>query len=153
MFIVAAVFQEHVEGFVVSITCSILGFTSKYLTLYLINHDYSFFYATSLIDMGLIIVAVNVLSQRIGKVLFIASTISLMFNLFMWVNYNPLDPHIYEFIKPFYGIVNIVIFEVILYSCLLQSKIYPWVKIRFDKLAYKHLPKSYLRFIKREKQL
>ena len=153
MFIVIAAFQEHVEGFVVSLTCSIVGFLSSYLTLYLVAQDYNFYYAVMLIDLGMVIVAVNVLSHKIGKVLFIASTLSLLFNIFMWFNFTPATALVYNTVKPFYTTINIIIFEILLYSCLLQSKIYPWVKIRFDKLAFKYLPKSYLKFIKREKQL
>ena len=153
VFIIVAIFQEHIEGFVVSLTCSIVGFAGNYLTLYLVSKDYNFYYAIMLIDLGLVLVAVNILSCKLGKILFVAATLSLLFNTFMWLNFSPATALVYNTIKPFYTTINVIIFEILLYSCILQSKIYPWVKIRFDKLAFKYLPKSYLRFIKREKQL
>lgn len=151
MFIVVAIFQEQIEGFVVSLTCSIVGFVSSALIGDLVTSGYNFFYASVLVDVFMMIIAVNVLSHTIGKVLLIASLLSLLFNLFMWHNFKIDTAHIYDIIKPFYGIVNIIIFEILLYTCILHSKIYPWVKVRIKKFNDKYLPDKYKKFVTKEK--
>ena len=153
VFVIVAIFQEQVEGFIASLTCSIVGFLGNSLTMYLVSEGYNFYYAVMLLDLGMIIIAVNILNHRVGVILFIASTISVLLNVFMGLNFTNVSSTVYDIIKPYYTIMNIIIFEILLYVCLIHSKIYPWVKNYITKLTLKHLPEKYKKFITKERKL
>lgn len=156
MFLIVAFFQEHVEGVVVSVACSIVGFANIIIVDYIVGTGVSYYTAVMYLDIGLLIVAVNALSTPTGRLAFIAAGLSILLNVFYGNYYSEINRDIYELIKPYYTTINIIIFEVLLYACLFHSKFIPWAKDKYNSKAVpfiiSKLPEKYHYLFIREKE-
>lgn len=156
MFLVVAFFQEHMEGMLVSVACSVVGFTSTALVGHMVSTGIGYYTAVMYLDLGLIIVAVNALNTPTGKLAFVASTVSLVINVIYGNYYTAISSDMYELIKPYYTTINIIIFEVLLYACLFHSKFTPWAKDKYNSkavpLIISRLPEKYHHLFIREKE-
>lgn len=156
MFLLVAFFQEHVEGTLISVACSIVGFTNTALVNYMISAGVGHYTAVMYLDIGLLIIAVNALSTPTGRLVFIAAMVSVVVNVIYGNYYTAISPDIYELIKPYYTTINIIIFEVLLYACLFHSKFIPWVKDKYHSKAVpiiiSKLPEKYHYLFIREKE-
>lgn len=138
-FLLLALLQDHIEGFVVSISCSVVAFFSEVLLLSLVSQGFNIFMSTALLDVMLIFVSLTVIDFKLGKILLVTCVLSFFINIFYLTAYNPNTKDLYNLIKPYYHSMNIIIFEILLYSCLINSKarvIGEWISKKFgiDKL-------------------
>ena len=138
-FLSLALLQHHIEGFVVSISCSVVAFFSEVLLLSLVSQGFNIFMSTALLDVMLIFVSLTVIDFKLGKILLVTCVLSFFINIFYLTAYNPNTKDLYNLIKPYYHSMNIIIFEILLYSCLINSKarvIGEWISKKFgiDKL-------------------
>lgn len=132
-FLLLAFVQEHVEGFLVSITCSLVGFFSNILILSLKADGINLYLAAGLLDLGLFFIFLSLIGTTVGVIASAACFLSLIFNLACYTSLFK-SPEIYALMKSYYGVVNIIIFEILLYSCLINSKakvVGRWISKKF----------------------
>lgn len=130
IFIVLAIFQEQVEGFVVSITCSILAVFSESLINHLMTLGFEQYLASSALDVALIFIGLSLITSKIGFILAMTCTLSFGLNIFYHVTVTT-SYQAYPLIFPLYSTLNIILFEVLMYACLIHSKVFPYLISKF----------------------
>lgn len=142
-FLLLAFLQDHAEGFVVSISCSVVAFFSELLLLSLISQGFNIFMSTALLDVMLIFISLTVVDFKLGKILLVTCVLSFFINIFYLTAYTPDTKQFYNMIKPYYHSLNIIIFEILLYSCLINSKARIWGQKILTKFGYYKLKARY----------
>jgi len=133
IFFIAAIFQEHVEGFSVASFCTAITLYNEAIVDYLSSLGLPFFLAPILISVGMVVVSVSFIGQRFSKILLGVSLVSIVVNIFFWVHYNPEGAYLYQIIQPYYKYINIILLEILVYSCLAHSRLVPLGKEYFMK--------------------
>jgi len=132
IFLILAAFQDEIKGTVGSLLCFSMILVSDALIKHMSIYGVTFFEAAALYDFLIFISGLFLINSRSGKILILVSVLSFIFNLISWQNYSEYR----VFIKEYYGLVNIILFEILVYGHFTTTKIYPVIKeksIRFEK--------------------
>lgn len=133
VFLVIAIFQEQVEGFTLTFCCSILTLVNEYCRNYFIDLGFSFFFVPLVIDTLLILIGLSFIGNKLSNILLSVAVVSITVNIFFWVHYNPEGAYLYQIIQPYYKYINIILLEILVYSCLAHSRLVPLGKEYFMK--------------------
>ena len=142
MFLIIALLQEQVEGFIITASCAVVGFFNQEILAVMIEDGYNFFIAAALIDFALILVSISMIGSKLGVIIFSACVISFSLNMLCYSSFTTAND-LYSFIKPYYPTINLILFEAILYTCIAHSRLVPWVKKLADKYGFTNLIKQY----------
>jgi hypothetical protein len=132
IFLILAVFQDEIKGFLSSVLCFAMISTSEYIINTTSSYGLSFFESAIIFEFILIVTGLFLIGSKAGLLLVIVSFISVIINIICWSIYTSYG----EFIFNYYGLVNIILFEILLYGHFTTTKIYPVFKeklIRFEK--------------------
>lgn len=130
-FLVAAFLQQQLEGFVTAFSCSVIAFFGEQAIRYLVIEGFHLFMAAGVLDLILLFIACSFIKTKIGTILFFTSFLSCMVNVLFYCSYSPSGLQFYHDIRPYYSTINALLFEVLLYTCLVQSRLYPLLKKKF----------------------
>lgn len=132
VFIVLAIFQEKIEGFVVSMTCGIMAVFGETFINYIMSLGFQQYLANSTLDLVFIFIGISLITTRLGLVLTITCTISFVINIFYQLTITT-SSKAYPLIYPYYTTLNVILFEILLYACLVHSKVIPYLTKKYPK--------------------
>ena len=130
IFVTLAIFQEQIEGFVVSITCCILAVFSEAFILHVVSYGFEHYLAASTLDLILMFLGMTMIPSRIGSILALTCAVSFGINIFYHLTVTT-SYQAYPAIFPLYSTLNIILFEVLMYACLIHSKVFPYLISKF----------------------
>jgi len=146
VFIILALLQEEVKGFLSSLVCSSMMFMAESFFRFSNSIGMSFFETALLYDGVFFVIGLFIVSSRVGLVLISVTSISIIFNTICWTVYTEHS----SFIQDYYGTVNIILFEILLYGHVTTTKIYPWIKTK-SKIVTEGIKGKINNFFKRQR--
>lgn len=146
VFIILALLQDEVKGFISSLICSSMMFLADTFFKVSATAGATFFEAALMYDGIFFVAGILLIGSRVGMILIGVTTLSIIFNLICWLNY---EDH-YRFIQDYYGTVNIILFEILLYGHVTTTKIYPWIKTK-SKIVTEGIKGKINNFFKRQR--
>lgn len=146
IFLILAFLQDEVKGTLSSAVCCIMSLFSTFFIDEAYAMGMGFFETALAYDFLFFVVGVFLIGSRAGHILIGVSLISFLFNTLSWVFYSEYKP----FIQDYYGTVNIILFEILLYGHVTTTKIYPWIKTK-SKIVTEGVKGKINNFFKRQR--
>ena len=126
VFFVLIFAQEHVKDFISTLSCLLMSFLSEAIPLYFITkYNCSYYEAVMFFEALVFFFSVLIIGSSIGVMLAITSCISFFVNFIgYWI---PLH-EFYVYYRDTYIFWNILVFEILVWCCLLNSRFAPSIK-------------------------
>ena len=125
MFFILIWLQGECKGFIATSFCLLLLLSNNTISPFLENVGFDFFESSLLVDVLFLILSATLIRSYIGKVLVCVFTFSILINLIPNII---TDQDIYGIFVRVYRWLNILLFEVLLWTCITTTIIYPWMK-------------------------
>ena len=122
MFTVLLFVQEEMEGFQTTIICWLLIFVDSLLFKWVSSLGFNFYETLIIIDLVFILLTSSLYGCHKNLKILLVFVISLFLNLGML---QVTDEGQYTKILSWYESVNLILFEILVWSCLITSKIKP----------------------------
>ncbi len=145
MFTVLLFVQEEMEGFQTTIICWLLIFVDSLLFKWVSSLGFNFYETLIIIDLVFILLTSSLYGCHKNLKILLVFVISLFLNLGML---QVTDEGQYTKILSWYESVNLILFEILVWSCIITSKIHPyllrinsWVDSKLSKFTdsrFKH---------------
>lgn len=146
IFLILALLQDEIKGVVSSLICCSMVLMYEVFLSFSQQMGVGFFETALAYDFLFFVVGVFLIGSRAGHILIGVSLISFLFNTLSWVFYSEYKP----FIQDYYGTVNIILFEILLYGHVTTTKIYPWIKTK-SKIVTEGIKGKINNFFKRQR--
>ena len=126
--------QEHVKDFISTLVCFLMSTLSVLLADLIIQQGFTFFEAVMLYEAGIAFscVLLGLLGCRIGLILFTVSCTAFFIN---FVGYCIPDGELYQLYKQSYGYLNVILFEILVWACIVNSRLKPYIEEYITKLT------------------
>ncbi len=141
MFTVLLFVQEEMEGFQTTIICWLLIFVDSLLFKWVSYLGFNFYETVIIIDLVFILLTSSLYGCHKNLKILLIFVISLFLNLGML---QVTDEGQYTEILSWYEGINLILFEMLVWSCMITSKIHPyllrinsWVDSKLSKFTYK----------------
>ena len=118
--------QEELEGYFATVICLVMTFTTDYLIKYLNVEGFTYFESAALTEGVLLLFAAIILHHKLGKILALGATISFLSNILFVVGVFRVGD---QYDQYFYKGFNLILFEVLIWFCFINTTIYPRMKI------------------------
>lgn len=131
VFFVLIFAQEHVKDFISTLSCLLMSFLSEAIPLYFITeYNCSYYEAVMFFEAMVFFFSVLIIGSSIGVMLAITSCISFFVNFIgYWIPFHEF----YVYYRDTYIFWNILVFEILVWCCLLNSRFAPNIK-KMDSL-------------------
>jgi hypothetical protein len=125
LLLLLAVIQDEVKGYFGGFVCSVVAFTNQEFRLIMELAGYTALESTLVLDsIALLLIIVFCQSSKVYRYLLLAFTLSLIVSLIFI--YSP--DIVYSTLQPYYGNINIILFEIMVMGLFIHSTIYPKLK-------------------------
>ncbi len=143
IFFVLLFAQEHFKDFVSTICCLLMSYLSESVPLYfMVNYDCTYYEAVMFYEAIVYCFSIMILGSRIGVMLCWVSSISFFVNAVGC--FMPLHSF-YVYYKETYVFWNVLMFEILVWTCLINSKWKPHI-VKFDKSIKQKIDKFFSRW-------
>ena len=117
--------QDQFKGFITTVVCLIMAKSSAFGIAYLQSVGCSFYEACMFYEAIVFSVSIFLIGCRVGVILCVVSVISFFLN---FVGYLlPEQGSFYQWYYHGYGFLNIILFEVLVWTCLINSRVKPYI--------------------------
>lgn len=126
--------QEQFKDFVSTVLCFLMSYSNQIiipsLQAYFYTIDpstpvYDFYLSAIIYEMFFFSVGVLLINSKIGWVLMLVSFISAVVNM---VGIFLTDSEFYTWYQKSYGVMNIIMFEVLVWACIVNSRLRPYLE-------------------------
>lgn len=127
IFFLLALIQDEIKGVISSILCFLMiTLSGEFLEL---TDTYKIYFFESMLayDTIFFLAGMFLLGSKAGNSLILVSVLSLTFNTVCMLFY----PHFKLTIQENYGLINLILFEILLYGQFTSTKLYPVIKSKF----------------------
>jgi len=131
LFIIFAFIQDEVKGVLSSLICFLMIYFIDPFYLYFQTLGFSFYEIMIFYDILFFTVALFFMGSRVGNTLLIVMSVSIILNI---VGHLTPKSGFYEMFKNNYTLLNVILFEVLLYMSFTSTIVYPWLVEKFKKV-------------------
>lgn len=126
IFFVLLWIQDEIEGFITTFFCFIMLLANNYVSVYLSGKlNLNYYESLLFVDFVFFCLSFSLLSYKWGWIIVATMTLSFLLNLLPLV----VDMgEYYSFFRTLYPAVNILLLEVLVGICFLQTIVYPKMK-------------------------
>lgn len=117
--------QDHLKGFLSTIVCFLMVKLNTIGAAYLQMLGCSYYEAYMFYEAIVFAVSIFLLGCRLGVILCIVSAISFFVNA---VGAFMYDTDFYQWYYQSYSIINIAMFELLVWVCLINSRLNPYIR-------------------------
>jgi len=117
--------QDHFKGFLTTLTCFVMVKTNLAVTAYLQMIGCTYYEAMMFYEAIVFAFSIFLIGCRLGVMLCVVSTISFTLNFIGYLSPNGL---FYQWYYTSYNTINIVMFEILVWACLINSRLKPYLK-------------------------
>lgn len=129
--------QEHFKDLLSTVVCFLMSYLSIITIEYFTGFGYDFYSSAMFYEAIFFSLSVFLLGSKVGVILFITTFVGFMFN---FVGYIIPKEDFYLWYKDSYGLINIVMFEVLIWGCIANSRLKPHL-IRMNNTIEEYLQK------------
>lgn len=130
IFFFLALLQDEIKGVISSILCFLMIAFSKEFIRAGNEIGFTFFETVLAYDFIFFTIGIFLIGSKAGSFLIWISVISFLFNTLVWIAYTDYK----NIVDSYYGIANIILFEILLYGHFTSTRVYPYIKSKFVKL-------------------
>jgi len=131
LFIIFAFIQDEVKGVLSSLICFLMIYFIDSFYTYFEVLGFSFFEIMIFYDILFFTIALFFMGSRVGNTLLIVMSMSIILNI---VGHLTPKSDFYELFKNNYTLLNVILFEVLLYVSFTSTIVYPWLVEKFKKV-------------------
>jgi len=126
VFFVLIFAQEHIKDFISTVSCLFMSFLSETVPLYFMTeYNCTYYEAVMFFEALVFFFSVLIIGSRIGVMLAVVSCISFFVNFVgYWI---PLH-EFYIYYQETYVFWNVLFFEILVWTCLINSRFAPHIK-------------------------
>lgn len=130
LFFVLLWVQDELKGFVATSFCLVMTLTNKLIIPPLSEYLGNFYEAALVVDFIFFCISFFIISTAIGWILMITMFVSIVFNIIPFIITSDT---VYNFYIKLYPVVNVLLFEVLVWACVTTTVIYPYLKRKFTE--------------------
>lgn len=118
--------QEHVKDFLSTLVCFLMSVTSVLAINYLSLKGFTFYEAAMFYEAGIAFscIMLCLLTCRTGLIVFTVSCVGFFVN---FVGYWIPNGEFYSYYQQSYGFIQIILFEVLVWGCIANSRLKPYI--------------------------
>lgn len=119
--------QEQVKDFLSTVVCFLMSLLGAFCITYINSYGFTFYEAAMLYEalVASSCIVLGLISCKTGLIVFTVSCVSFFVN---FVGYWLPNGEFYFWYKSSYGYINIILFEVLVWSCIANSRLKPHIE-------------------------
>ena len=117
--------QDHIKGLFSTVICFATVKLNIIATLYLQKIGCSYYEAMMFYEAIVFAVSIFLLGCRLGVILCVTSGTAFFINFIGYLTPNGV---FYQWYYSSYGVLQIILFEVLVWGCLINSRLKPYIK-------------------------
>lgn len=118
--------QDQFKGFLTTIVCLIITKVNILGVVYLQDLGFTFYESCMFYEALVFMLSIYLIGCRIGVILCLVSVFSFFLNFIGYLIQEHNNFYIWYYQS--YGILNIILFEVLVWGCLINSRLKPYIK-------------------------
>lgn len=120
VFFVALLLQEHIKDFLSTLVCFFMSSCGSLIINFYQTLGCTYWEAAMFFEASLFCVSIFLIGTRLGWFLFFITFTAFIIN---FVGYLTPSGGFYEWYKSSYGLINILMFEILFWACIVNSKL------------------------------
>ncbi len=126
VFFVVIFLQEHVKDFLSTLMCFLMSYLSMLVVPYLmITYGYDFYMAAMFYEALFFFLSVFLVGSKVGVILCITTGAGFFVN---FIGYLVPNGDFYQWYRSSYGALNLILFEVLVWACIANSRLKPLIE-------------------------
>ena len=125
VFLIALFLQEHFKDFLSTLVCFFMSAFGKTVILLYQSWGLSYWESTMFFEATLFFLSIFLIGTRIGWILFFVTLTAFFVN---FVGYWMPKGEFYVWYAEHYGVMNIIMFEVLVWACIVNSRLRPYLE-------------------------
>lgn len=128
--------QEHIKDLLSTVACFLMSYLSLITIKYFMTLGYDFYTSAMFYEALFFSASIFLLGSKVGVILYITTFTGFMFN---FVGSIMPEGDFYFWYKDSYGLLNIILFEVLIWGCIANSRLKPYlIKMNNNIEEYLH---------------
>ncbi len=126
VFFVVIFLQEQIKDFISTVVCFFMSFLSLYVITYgMITYGYDFYMAAMFYEALFFFLSVFLIGSKVGVILCITTGVGFFVN---FIGYLVPNGDFYQWYRSSYGALNLILFEVLVWACIANSRLKPLIE-------------------------
>lgn len=118
--------QEHIKDFISTVVCFLMSYTSMLLIPFImINYGYDFYSSAMFYEAIFFFLSVFLIGSKVGVILCITTFTGFFIN---FIGYMTPTGDFYIWYKDSYGLLNVIMFEILVWACIVNSRLKPFIE-------------------------
>ena len=122
---VVILLQEHVKDFLSTVVCFLMSYSSQIIIPILMQQGYDFYSSAILYESIFFCIGIFLIGSKVGWILVMVCFGGVLFNL---VGVFLSGSEFYSNYQKSYGVFNIIMFEILVWACIANSRIKPYIE-------------------------
>ncbi len=139
VFFVVIFLQEQIKDFISTVVCFFMSFLSLYVITYgMITYGYDFYMAAMFYEALFFFLSVFLVGSKVGVILCITTGVGFFVN---FIGYLVPNGDFYQWYRSSYGTLNLILFEVLVWACIANSRLKPLIEkinLKITTFLYKN---------------
>ena len=126
LFFIFIFIQEHVKDSLSTVMCFLMSYLSVDTIFILTSqYGYDFYSAAMFYEAMFFSVSIFLLGSKVGVILCITTFFGFMVN---FIGYVVPNGDFYSWYKTSYGTLNVILFEILVWACIVNSRLKPFIE-------------------------
>ena len=117
--------QDHLKGFLCTVTCFMMVKLNAFFAANMQFIGFTYYESYMFYEALVFAVSIFLLGSRLGVILCVTSVTAFFINFIGYLTPNGI---FYQWYYSSYGVLQIILFEVLVWGCLINSRLKPYIK-------------------------